>query len=41
MTGREDAGNTQSFMTELTWIISASSWLFNNKSITMHANMNI
>jgi hypothetical protein len=32
---------TCSFITEYIWIISACGWLFNNKSITMHGNMNV
>jgi hypothetical protein len=27
--------------TEYIWVISASGWLFKNKSITMHSNMNV
>ena len=40
MMGREDFRNMQSFIAEQIWIISASCWLFNKKSITMHGNMN-
>jgi hypothetical protein len=32
---------TCSFITESYWIISVSGWLFKNKSITMHGNMNV
>jgi len=31
----------KSFITEEIWVISASVWLFKNKSITMHGNMNV
>ena len=41
MMGTEDARYMKSFMTEQIWIISASGWLFNKKSITMHGNINI
>jgi hypothetical protein len=39
--GREDAQNMQSFITEQICVISASGWLFNKKSITMHGNINV
>ena len=38
MMGREDARNM--FQNKI-WIISASGWLFKNKSITMHGNINV
>ena len=41
MMGREDSRNMYSFITEQIWIISASSWLFKEKSITMHGNTNV
>ena len=41
MTGREDARNMQSIITEQIWMIGASGWLFKKKSITMHGNMNV
>ena len=40
MMGIEDARNMQNFITEYILIISASGWLFKNKSTTMHGNMN-
>jgi len=40
--GREDARNMQNFITEYILIISAYSWLFKKKFITMqHGNMDV
>jgi hypothetical protein len=41
MMGREDARNMKRFITEYIWMIGASDWLFKNKLITMHGNMNM